>query len=309
MTACVAFLFPGQGAQSPGFLHALPPHPAITATLDEACHALNTSLDKLDASDALHSTVGVQLATLVAGVAAARALAAEGALPFAVAGLSIGSYAAAVACGTLAFRDALHLAQLRALYMERAYPRGYGMAAITGLTERHVTRLIQPIDGVYLANINAPTQLVLAGADAGLEAAMASARKAGARTVRRLDIAVPSHCILQQNAAEQLLKAFDGVKLEPPRIPCVGNVGGRALHTADAIRNDLATNLARPVRWHDATRVLYELGARVFVELPPGHALSDLAREAFPDARTLAMENQSPEAIAGVLTQRQGTGV
>ncbi|WP_394837935.1 malonate decarboxylase subunit epsilon [Pendulispora rubella] len=305
----IAFLFPGQGAQSPGFLHALPPHPAITATLEEACHALNASLDELDATDALHSTVTVQLATLVAGVAGARALAAEGALPFAVAGLSIGSYAAAVMCGALAFSDALHLAHLRAYCMERTYPRGYGMAAITGLTERHVARLIQPIDDVYLANINAPTQLVVAGTDAALDAAMAAARKAGARTLRRLDIAVPSHCILQQDAGAQLTQAFDAVTLAPPRIPYIGNRGGRALRTVDAIRDDLATNLAHPVRWHDATCVLHELGARVFLELPPGHALADLAREAFPDARALAMENQSPEALARILTEPQGTGV
>jgi malonate decarboxylase epsilon subunit len=193
--------------------------------------------------------------------------------------------------------------------MERAYPHGYGMAAITGLTERHVERLIRPIDGAYLANINAPTQLVIAGSDTALDTAMAAARQAGARTVRRLDVAVPSHCALLQDAAAQLAKAAGGVKLEPPRIPYIGNRGGRELHTADAIRDDLATNLAYPVRWHDATCVLYELGTRRFLELPPGHTLTDLAREAFPDAHTLAMENQSPEAIARVLTERQGTGV
>ena len=309
MTDGITFLFPGQGAQSPGFLHALPPHPAITDTLEKACDALDASLEEVDTPNALHSTVNVQLATLIAGVAATRALIAEGVFPSAVAGLSIGSYAAAVACGTLAFPDALRLAKLRAVYMERAYPHGYGMAAITGLTERHVARLIRPIDEAYIANINAPTQLVIGGNDTALDTAMAAARQAGARTARRLDVAVPSHGILLQDAAAQLMKAFDGVKLQPPRIPYMGNRGGRALHTADAIRDDLATNLAYPVRWHDATCVLYELGTRLFLELPPGHTLTDLAREAFPDAHTLAMENQSPEAVARVLMERQGTGV
>jgi len=306
MTAGVAFLFPGQGAQSPGFVRALRGHPAVNATLGEACDAMGASLEEIDSENALRSTVAVQLSTLIAGVAASRALTAEGIYPTAVAGLSIGTYGAAVACGALVFRDALRLAQLRAEYMQQAYPRGYGMAAITGLTEKQLMRCIRRADATYIANVNAPRQIVVAGSDAGLETLMADAQKAGARTVRRLDVAVPSHCVLQNDAASQLAEAFDGVKLEPPRIPYVDDRGGRARRTADAIRVDLATNLAHPVRWHDATCVLYELGAKIFVEMPPGRALSDLAREAFPDVHTFAVEGQAPAAIARALRRTLG---
>ena len=304
----LAFLFPGQGAQTPGFLRVLPAHPHVAATLDEASEALGMPAGSLDSSEALRSTVAVQLATLIAGVATARALRAEGIEPDAVAGLSIGTFGAAVTCGTLAFHDALRLARFRAECMERAYPHGYGLAAISGLTERELARRIEQVrkassdaGAAFIANVNAPRQIVVAGSDAALDALMAAVRQNGARKVQRLAVAVPSHCALLEGAAAQLIEAFANVPLAAPRIPYIDNRGGRAIHTADGIRADLATNLARPVRWHDGTCVLYEMGARLFLEMPPGHALSDLARDAFPDARAVAMDGASLESIAQLI--------
>jgi len=79
------------------------------------------------------------------------------------------------------------------------------------------------------------------------------------------------------------------MKLERPRLIYVGNVKARPLRTAQDVAEDLAANIAHGVRWHDATTVLEELGCRLFLEMPPGHVLSDLAREAFPDVKTLAI--------------------
>ena len=105
----VLFTFPGQGAQKPGMLHALPDHPETARTLLEATAALGRDVLALDDAAALRSTVAVQLALLVAGVAFARVLAAEGAAPGMVAGLSIGAWPAAVAAGVLDFADAVRL--------------------------------------------------------------------------------------------------------------------------------------------------------------------------------------------------------
>src|SRR5687767_3738452 len=109
----VAFLFPGQGSQRPGMLHALPDAAAVTDTLDEASERLGRDVRALDTAEALASTVATQLALLVAGVAADRALAAEGARPDMVAGHSVGGFAAAVSAGVLPFADALRLTRLR----------------------------------------------------------------------------------------------------------------------------------------------------------------------------------------------------
>ncbi len=111
----VALLFPGQGAQTPGFLRRLPQHPAVHTTLEEARQVLGQNLEGLDSITALEFTAAVQLGTVIAGVAIARALAADGLVPDAVAGLSVGAFAAAVACETLSFSDALRLVKLRRL--------------------------------------------------------------------------------------------------------------------------------------------------------------------------------------------------
>jgi hypothetical protein len=122
----------------------------------------------------------MQLTRVMAGVAMARALGTRGVEQQAVAGLSVGAFAAAVVCGALQFADALQLVRLRGALMERAYPQGYGLAAIVGLDERSVSHLVEQVSTpeapVYLANLNAPTQFVIAGAEAGLQAALGRAR-------------------------------------------------------------------------------------------------------------------------------------
>lgn len=297
----IAFVFPGQGAQTPGYLRRLPEHPAVRATLAEARQFLGADLDTLDSGPALASTVAVQLGALIAGVAIARALTDEGLHAEAVAGLSVGAFAAAVACGALAFADALPLVRLRGECMERAYPRGYGMLALIGLDEHQVTKLVERLGGaaaqLYIANVNAPAQIVLAGADTALDAAAVAARQEGARKAERLAVSVPSHCPLLDGVSARLAQVLDTIPLAAPRMPYVTNVRARAVHDAASIRDDLIANVARTVRWHDAATVLYERGARLFVEPPPGQVLSRLARAAFPDARGMALEETGLETV------------
>lgn len=256
---------------------------------------------ELDSEGALHSTVSTQLALLIAGVAFGRALLAEDAIPNMVAGLSVGAFAAAVIAGSMDFSFALPLVQLRGELMEKLYPRGYGMSAIGGLDERHLTDLIgevaSPESPVFLANLNAPRQMVVSGALAGLERLMEKARLAGANRTQRLKVSVPSHCRLLEPVAAELDRAMAGGKIRPPKCVYVGNRGGRPLVDAIAVHRDLAGNVAQAVRWHDSTRVMFELGARLFVELPPGRVLTNLATAAFPEARAVACAGSRIQSI------------
>ena len=192
----VAFLFPGQGSQNAGLLQQLPQHAEVTRTLHEASEILGLDLDSIDNSEALHSTAAVQTALLIAGVATARALMAEQVRPAAVAGMSIGAFAAAVACGTLSFADALPLVRLRGELMQAAFPSGFGLATIEGLDEVHVEAIVERIRTaacpVYISNINAPQQIVVAGSEAALDAVTAQARQQGAHRAERLAVSVPS---------------------------------------------------------------------------------------------------------------------
>jgi malonate decarboxylase epsilon subunit len=309
----VAFLFPGQGAQGEGLLHRLPQHPEVTRTIEAASGVLGRDVIALDSAEALRSTDAVQLALLIAGIAVARALMAEGVRPATVAGMSVGAFGAAVACGTLSLADALPIVRLRGEWMQAAFPGGYGLAAVEGLDEDHVERIADQTRtaglAVYVSNINAPRQVVVAGSDAGLAAAVARARRDGARRAERLAVSVPSHCPLLRPVADRLGQALAGLALRPPSVPYVSNRGGRALYDAEAIRQDLATSVAHPVRWYDALEVLRELGTSLFLEMPPGHVSTRLVGELFPDARAVSIEDQGLRHAIVLCTREDTPGV
>lgn len=293
----VALLFPGQGSQEPGMLRALPEHREVARTLDEARSALGEDVFELDDEDRLGSTEAAQVGLLVCGVASARLLLAEAGSEAGVgyvAGHSVGAFAAAVVCGALGFADALGVVRLRGRLMAEAFPEGYGMVAIEGLTERTVEALAADARAegreVYLANINSRTQTVLAGEDGALERAAAGALEAGARRTERLDVAVPSHCPLLSGVSGELARALDAVAVEDPGAVYVTNRSARAVRDAARVREDLAKGVMSPVRWDDATSLISELGCPLFVEVLPGHVLGRLAAQSpgMPRAVSLA---------------------
>lgn len=303
----LACLFPGQGAQSPGFLHRLPEHEIVRATLDEASATLGIDVLALDSAEALQSTVAVQIGLVVAGVAHVRALAQAGLTPQFSAGLSVGAYPAAVCCGALAFPDALRMVKRRAELMESAWPSGYGLTAVSGLSETQVETLANAQDvseRIYVANVNAPRQIVVAGADAALEAFAARARAAGARKTQRLAVSVPSHCELLTDATEQLVAWSRDIPFRSPEGVYVDNRGGRPLYDGDAIRADLATNMRHTVRWFDALTVMIESGATVLVEAPPSQVLTDIAREHYPDVAALSAATLPLDRLAATVRRR-----
>jgi malonate decarboxylase epsilon subunit len=297
----VLFTFPGQGAQKPGMLHALPDHPETRRTLDEAAIALGRAPLALDSAAALASTVAVQLCLLIAGVAAARVLASQGARPQMVAGLSIGAWPAAVVAGVIAFSDAVKLVELRATLMETAYPAGYGMTVIGGLTRQQLEPLITHVHSpdlpVYIANLNAPRQLVIAGRDEAMAAVGRLAAHSGATSVERIAVPVPSHCELLAPQAAQLAEAVARVPLARPRCVFVSSSTARALFDGPRIGADLAANMARPVRWYDTVRHAYERGARLAIEMPPGAVLSKLTEPVFEEGLALCFSGNRPDTI------------
>lgn len=309
----LALLFPGQGAQSQGFLHRLPQHRAVQDTLAESSDTLGIDVLTLDSPDALNSTVAVQLGLTVAGVAITRALADEGLTAEINAGLSVGAYAAAVSCGAMAFRDALTLVRRRAELMETAYPSGYGLAAVSGLSERQVEVLVaqqaaEQSQRVYIGNVNAPRQIVMAGADQALDAFIERALAAGARKATRLAVSVPSHCELLAQASNELLAYSRELPFERPSGVYIGNRGGRPLYTAEAIREDLATNMRYTVRWFDALAAMQEMGAHVLVEAPPGQVSTDIVGENFSEVSALAAGTLPFDRLVGTVRRRLERG-
>jgi len=284
--------FPGQGAQRAGMLHVLPDHPVVTRTLAEASDVLGDNVLRLDDAKRLVSTVAVQLCLLVAGVASARHLLDNGdgdtTHADGVAGLSIGAYAAAVVAGALPFDDAVRLVALRGRLMEEAFPAGYGMTAILGLErgalEAIVDAMRAPGTPVYVANYNAEDQLVIAGSEQAMAGAAERAIAAGARAAQRVAIAVPSHCPLLDTAAATLAEAISAVTVRRPSLRYFSASAARELRDPARIADDLAHNMARPVRWHETMLLARACDMRLAVEMPPGNVLTRLCQPLFPQA-------------------------
>lgn len=281
----IVMTFPGQGTQRAGMLE----HLKTSDAWREAREVLGDELETLDTPEALRHTRAVQLALLIAGVAGARALAARGVTPDIVSGLSIGAYPAAVIAGALAYDDALRLVALRGDLMEQAWPEGYGLTAIVGLRQPQVETLLAG-SGAYLANLNAETQMVIAGSDAQMAAVGKAALAMGASKVNRLAVSVPSHCELLNEPAQKLARAFDKVTLTRPRCAYLSGSSARALWQPERIADDLAFNMARTVRWQEAMIAAREREGRLAIEMPPGGVLTCLTRQAGWEGESISLE-------------------
>lgn len=305
----VLFTFPGQGSQSPGMLSRLPADPEVERSLAQARAVLGYDPLELDTEQALRSTVAVQLALLIAGVAMARTLIARDAAPGMVAGMSVGAYPAAVIAGVLDYEDALRLVALRGRLMEEAFPAGYGMTAVIGLEfsrlARIVARVHAPSRPVFIANLNAEQQIIVAGADAANAAVAELALEQGATRCERLAVSVPSHCALLAPVAREMQQAVAAVAPRRPRIGYLSSSAARAIADPARIADDLAGNVAQRVNWLDTVKLAWERGARLAVEMPSREVLTGLTHAAFSEGLALSCENSRVDTICALVRREQ----
>jgi len=287
----ILFTFPGQGTQRPGMLRNLPDGDALLSSVRAV---LGDETDALDSPEALRHTRAVQLSLLIVGVAWARELIRNGVKPDIVSGLSIGAFPAAVVAGALDFSDALRLVALRGDLMESAYPHGYGLTAIVGLTLSRLEKLMVG-SNTYIANINADTQTVIAGRDEDMAAVAQKALDAGASKAARLAVSVPSHCALLDKPAAELASAFGSVSLSRPSCAYLSGSTGRVIWEPAKIVDDLAFNMARTVQWSDAVIAANQRDARLAIEMPPGNVLTGLTHQAGWQGEAICMERNSVE--------------
>jgi len=303
------FVFPGQGSQEVGMLRDFLEREAVVRNcFDEAETAIGVPLRKLSVEGPeaeLNRTEITQPALLTASVALWRCWQQRGgATATVLAGHSLGEYSALVAGGALAFADAVRLVQLRGRLMQAAVPAGAGaMAAILGLEEDAVATCCAQAGGeVTAANINAPGQIVIAGASDAVERAIARCMAAGAKRAIKLAVSVPSHCSLMQPVAAEFAEALDRVRVETPAIPVVQNVDAAVATDPLGIRRNLVAQLSNPVRWTQCVAAMISRGATTLVECGPGKVLTALIRRIDKSVSTFAIGDVGPfdAAIAGV---------
>ncbi len=276
--------------------------PHVKQIFAEAEESLKMPVYTLDTAEKLASTAYVQVCMLIAGVISARRLIDKGIKTDFVAGHSIGSFSAAVISGVLSFSQALPLVYTRGLLMQQAYPHGYGMAALVGLSELRVQQYINEHNkthaAIYLANVNTADQQVIAGEIESIKIFIDSLQTHGIRKAQILNMSVPSHCLLMNSVSQALREKLSALDLKEPTIPYASNHSGRLLKTAEAIREDLWISVSRTVRWYDAMGLLYELGSGIFIEMEPSGVLSKITESCFPDAKVISMQEAHIDSVS-----------
>ena len=302
----IAFVFPGQGSQQVGMGKALAAqYPICRETFEQADDALGEPLSRLcfeGPADALTLTANTQPAVLAVSVAVYRLLASRGVRPAMLAGHSLGEYSAHVAAGTLSFADALRTVRRRGQYMQEAVPVGDGaMAAVLGLDADMVAQACADAaegEVVSPANLNAPGQVVIAGARDAVARAGARARELGARRVLPLLVSAPFHCALMLPAQARLEPELRALVVSDPEVPVVANVDAEPKRDAASAIDALVAQVSAPVRWEAVVRRLSASGVSQYVEVGPYAVLTGLIRKI--DRRAAAASVSDPEDVAAL---------
>ena len=248
--------------------------------------ALNGPLERLTETDVAQPAV---VAVSLAALDALRSHVPE--LSFAaVAGHSVGEYAAYVAASVFDSRTALELVNVRAQAMLAACQLVDGtMAAVIGLDESPLRSACAEAsrDGscVEVANLNSPGQLIVSGARDALDRLSDLAKAAGARRVLPLNVGGPFHSVYMRPAASTLRAALDSADFRLPRVPVVVNASADVAAVPEALREELAVQVYSSVRWIESLQRLVALGCDRFLEVGPGQVLAGLVKRTLPEAR------------------------
>ena len=297
----LAFVFPGQGSQSVGMLNGFADNQAVRVTMAEASAALGQDLVALAAEgpvEAINLTVNTQPLMLASAVSFFQAwIAAGGQSPAWAAGHSLGEYAALTAAGVFSLSDATKAVRFRAEQMQSAVPVGQGgMAAILGLPARDVlAACADAAQGqvVEAVNFNAPDQTVIAGHAQAVERACSLVKERGAKRALPLPVSAPFHSSLLAPAADALREYLSRVALQAPTISVVNNVDVAIESDPDRIRDALARQAMRPVRWVELVQKLQSEGVTTVVECGPGKVLTGLVKRIAPEMQLFNIVDQA----------------
>ncbi|MCL2696579.1 MAG: ACP S-malonyltransferase [Oscillospiraceae bacterium] len=289
-----ALLFSGQGSQYAGM------GAELVEYLPEAADFLKRFNSEPD------STLTVQPAVFSVSMAAFNAARTAGIKFQAVAGHSLGEYAALAACGASTPEDGFGLLEIRGRVMQKAAENSNGgMAAVLGLENAVVEAVCNEIsssDYVSAVNYNSPGQIVIAGTEAGLAKAGELLKSKGAKRVLRLNVAAAFHSELMREAAEEFKELIGDFKFKTPEIPFCSNVTGAVLDDFSDMPGYLARHICSPVRFSDQLFALEKAGFNTFLELGPGKVLSGLVKKTLPSATVCNIEDlKSLEAAKDIL--------
>lgn len=317
VTMAAAFIFPGQGSQTPGMGKALAEAFApAREVFEEVDAALGERLSLLiweGPAETLTLTENAQPALMAVSIAVLRVLQAEAGLDLArdaafVAGHSLGEYSALAAAGAFSVADAARLLRTRGLAMQRAVPVGEGaMAALIGLSFEDAAAVAgEAAQGqvCQAANDNGGGQVVISGHKAAVERACEIAKAKGAKRALLLPVSAPFHCSLMQPAADVMAEALSKVTVHAPVVPVVANVTAQPLREPKQIVDALVAQVTGTVRWRECMDYMARHGVGQFYEIGAGKVLTGLVKRIAENAAGTAIG--APDDIAAFAASRSG---
>lgn len=296
-----AFIFPGQGSQAVGMGQALAAaSPVAREVFQEVDDALGQNLFRLmteGPSEDLTLTENAQPAIMANAVATLRVLEKEGGVRLAdkadyVAGHSLGEYSALCAAGAIDLSTTARLLKLRGQAMQAAVPVGEGaMAALLGADLAKAEAIAAAAaegEVCTVANDNDPTQVVISGAAAAIDRAIAIAKDHGAKRGIKLPVSAPFHCPLMQPAADAMAKALEDARIDAPLVPVYANVIAAPASDPTTIRRLLVEQVTGMVRWRESVLAMAEAGVTQFVEFG-GKVLAPMVKRIAPDVKATSV--------------------
>lgn len=278
-----AFIFPGQGAQVCGMGQEFYEQTKTgRAIFDRASELLGFSVPELcfEKNDRLDITEYTQAAMVTTSVAMLRVMEEEGFRADVTAGLSLGEYCALAAAGVMSADDAIRTVRQRGILMQEAVPAGVGgMSAVLGMNAEDIGAVIDPIEGVQVANYNCPGQIVISGEKEALKLAAERLAAAGARRVIPLNVSGPFHSALLAEAGRKLGEYLRNVEIHTPQIPYVANVNAEYITEAEPVRELLERQVSSSVRWQQSVEAMLAAGMDRFIEIGPGKTLAGFVKK------------------------------
>ena len=298
-----AFLFPGQGSQTPGMAVALAEASTaardVLSTVDEALSQPLSALMAEGPADDLTLTTNAQPALFASSMAVVAAIAEHSGKSLDefgnyVAGHSLGEYSALAAVGVFDVAAGARLLRQRGDAMQAAVPVGEGaMAALIGADIALADKVVAGAEGagaVQIANDNAPGQVVISGSLAGVKAAMSLAQEEGLKRVIELPVSAPFHSSLMAPAADVMATALSDTVFDAPSLPVICNVLASAEDKPEALRDNLITQVTGRVRWRESLDYMQQNGVTRFIELGTGKVLSGLVKRTLKDVEIISIE-------------------
>jgi [acyl-carrier-protein] S-malonyltransferase len=296
------YLFPGQGAQSPGMALDLLESSSrngkkVQRLFSLASQAFGKDMEALLGNsdpETLKKTDVSQPAITLANLAAAAYLEEKGITPVGCAGFSLGEYAALAVAGVISEEDCFALVTSRGKAMQAAIDtimaggtEAPGMAAVVGLNPEKVEELIAEwksgggaLNDLYAANINSSRQTVVSGTAKALAEAEPLFVAAGAKRFMRLPVAGPFHSPFMASAADEFLPALEKAVFNDPRIPLYSNVSGKRISSGEEAKKLALAQITSPVRWTSEQAVIHAAGGiDCLLETGPGKVLQGLWKD------------------------------